>query len=195
MAVGRSMRILGIDPGTRVVGYGLVEVERKTASLVEAGEIAPAARVPLADRLRELHEVLSRKIVELAPDVVAIEKAFFGKNAASLIALGEGRGVVLLCAASLSVPIHEYAPAEVKKAVTGSGGARKAQVAAMVRSLLGAAGRGGRRDDSAAARMEKLGPDATDALAVALCHHHRSQAPVVASVRRGRSPVRRGRGR
>ena len=143
----------------------------------------PGSR-PLPERLLRIHRALGAELAALRPDAIAVEKAFHGRNSASLIALGEGRGVALLCAAELGAAIHEYAPAEVKKAVTGVGGARKEQVAAMVRSLLGS-------DE-----VDDLSADATDALAIALCHHQRQGLGELAARTGGASSWRRrGRGR
>ncbi len=163
------MRILGIDPGTRVVGYGLLRVSGANQELVEAGVVRADPRAPLPSRLVTIRDGLRAKIAKLAPDAIAVERAFHGKNSASLIALGEGRGVALLCAAEFGAPIFEYSPAEVKKAVSGRGAARKEQVARMVRALV-------RRPDL------DVPIDATDALAIALCHAQRGNAARRASL-------------
>lgn len=185
------MRIFGIDPGTRVLGYGVIETAAARPRLLECGVLRAAARHDLPRRLADIARGLRPLLARVRPDAVAIERAFHGVNSAALIALGEGRGVALLCAAELDLPIHEYAPAEVKKAVTGRGGARKVQVAEMVRALLGCAIEGGL--------------DVTDALAIALCHQQRShlgvlresgaEAPAAALLRAVGGRVRRGRGR
>lgn len=190
--VGGSMRIFGIDPGTRKMGFGLIEEDRGSMRLLESGCISAPAKMPLPERLAVIGEHLKRQIEESKPDVVAIEKAFHGQNIASLIALGEGRGVALYCAARSNIPIHEYAPTEVKKAVTGSGSATKAQVSQLVKVLL------------ACSEQPEGGEDGSDALAVAICHAHRSSlAPAVVGdssevMKRlavGRGRPRRGRGR
>lgn len=182
------MKIFGIDPGTHLVGCGVIDAADRAPRLIKAEILTASRNHALPDRLVQLGAALRESLREARPDVVVVEKAFFGRNVASLIALGEGRGVALLCAAELHVPIHEYSPAEIKKAVTGTGGARKEQVASMVRSLLRA--------------PIDLRADATDALAAALCHAHRLHLPaamisqdglVLAWRRKGKG--RRGRGR
>lgn len=184
------MKILGIDPGTRVLGYGLIDDDGRRFRLLDSGCVRAVARRPLSERLHRIGDELRGVLERLRPDVVAIEQAFYGRNVAALIALGEGRGVVLYCAAALGVPIHEYSPAEVKKAVTGRGGARKESVGEMVRALV--------------AGVSDARHDVTDALAVAVCHAQRrhllaageafgAAATLLRAAGRGR--VRRGRGR
>jgi len=185
------MRIFGIDPGTRVLGYGVVD-DGKRSTLVCAGVVSASRGLPLPQRLRLLRDGLRARIEETDPDVIVLEKAFHGRNVASLIAMGEGRGVALLMAADHGVPIFEYAPTEVKKSVTGRGAARKEQVADMVRSILG--------DPEIAG-----GLDATDALAVALCHAQRRHlvgrgeselaGPLAEALRSSGGRARRGRRR
>lgn len=157
------MRICGIDPGTRVLGYGVIESDGRAARLVACEAVAARAALALPQRLCAIEEALTALLARDKPDVVAIEKAYFGRSVTALIALGEGRGVALLCAARLGIEIHEYSPAEIKKAVTGSGGARKPQVGTMVRALL------------PGQLPEATGADAADAIAAALCHHQRAR--------------------
>lgn len=182
------MRILGIDPGTRLMGFGLIDGSGSNPKFLAAGTLSAPASRALPERLRVLYRALKDEISRCRPEVVAVEKAFHGRNSASLIALGEARGVALLCAAEQEVPIHEYAPAAIKKAVTGAGAARKEQVARMVQAMLGPVA------------VEGQGPDATDALAIAICHHQRGSgaaellAGLSVSGRRSGSG-RRGRGR
>jgi crossover junction endodeoxyribonuclease RuvC len=156
-----SLRILGIDPGSRIVGYGLVEVDeaaRGPVSLryVECGVIQPPGKGAFAERLRVIAVGLREVLADLAPTAVAVESVFVQRSVAAALKLGQARGVALLCAAEAGVRIHEYAPARVKKAVTGNGAASKAQVQQMVRALAGL-----RRAPRS---------DAADALAVAICH-------------------------
>jgi len=155
------LRILGIDPGSRIVGYGLVEVDeaaRGPLSLryVECGVIQPPLTGPFPRRLRDIAVGLREVLGELGPAEVAVESVFVRRSVAAALKLGQARGVALLCAAEAGVPVHEYAPARVKKAVTGNGAASKRQVQQMVRALLGL-----RRPPRS---------DAADALAVAICH-------------------------
>ena len=183
------MKILGIDPGTRQLGYGMIEDRRPDLHLLVSGTIRSNPRKPLPQRLLEIGLQLEQVLAEAKPDVLAIEQAFYGRNVASLISMGEGRGVALYAAARLGIQIHEYAPAEIKKAVTGRGAARKEQVAVMVRRLLG---------------VEQIegGLDASDALAAAICHMQRqhlldvSQGQIDSLARRmSARRVRRGRSR
>ena len=154
------MRVLGIDPGTRVVGWGVVESRGSALRAVAFGALRAPASKEVPERLRILHEGLRALVAEHRPDRVAIEEAFFGKNVRSALALGEGRGAALLAAALEGVPVVQFPPATVKKAVTGRGAAEKAQVAAMVKVILGLP-----------AVPEP--PDAADALAVAIGAIHR----------------------
>jgi crossover junction endodeoxyribonuclease RuvC len=151
------MRILGIDPGTRYFGYGLVErLGPGRVRYVECGVLESRRNATLSLRLSEIAAGLAEVIAELTPTVVAIEGVFAGKNARSALQLGHSRGVALAAAGALALPVHEYAPATVKRRVAGNGLATKQQVQAMVRSLCGLR------------RAPKL--DASDALAVAICH-------------------------
>lgn len=138
------MLVLGIDPGTAVTGYGLVCNEstngRKTAGLgmrlVECGVIRTRARDPLPDRLREIHRGVSELIARHRPDHLAVEDVFYARNMRTTLALGHARGVVLLAGATAGLSIHEFPPAEVKKAIVGAGGATKEQVQFMLARLL-----------------------------------------------------------
>ena len=155
------MRVLGIDPGTRVVGWGVVEGDGSRVRAVAWGALRARASLEIPARLRILHEGVRGLIAEHRPGLVAVEEAFFGKGARAALALGEGRGAALVAAALAGVPVRQFPPATVKKAVTGRGGAAKEQVGAMVRVLLGLA--------------EIPEPaDAADALAVAICAMHRA---------------------
>jgi crossover junction endodeoxyribonuclease RuvC len=156
-----TLRVLGIDPGSRIVGYGLVEVDedaRGPAALryVECGVIQPPARGSFPQRLREIAAGLREVLADLAPTAVAVESVFVKRSVSAALKLGHARGVALLCAAEAGLPIHEYAPARVKRAVTGNGAASKPQVQQMVRALIGLK------------RVPRA--DAADALAVAICH-------------------------
>lgn len=188
------MRICGIDPGTRVVGFGVVEDHGGRVTLLDAGIASARANRPLAERLASIRDQLDAALARTRPDIVVVERAFFGENPQSLIAMGEGRGIALVCAHDCGATLFEYSPAEIKKAVTGSGGATKARVAAMVAVLLGR-------------KLDELAADATDALAAALCHAQRrhllsvtataAATPEIAAIlaRAQGSGRRRGRGR
>ena len=151
------MRILGIDPGTLRLGYGVVD--RLTAgrvSYVECGVITASPRLPRAGRLLIMGRALRELVAELRPTAVAMEQAFFGKNVQSTLALGEARGVALFVAAECGLDVAGYAPARVKQTVVGHGRATTGQVGLLVRTLL--------------ALRRTPEPDAADALAIALCH-------------------------
>ncbi len=160
------MRILGIDPGTRYFGYGVVErLAAGRVRYIECGVIEPRRGGELAARLAEIARGLGEIIRELSPEVVAVEGVFHGVNARSALQLGHSRGVALAAAGSHELPVHEYAPATVKRAVAGNGQATKDQVQAMVRALCGLK------------RAPTL--DASDALAVAICHAFRAATRLV----------------
>jgi crossover junction endodeoxyribonuclease RuvC len=155
------IRIAGIDPGTRSVGIGVVDKEGNRLSLVAWELVAPGRMSgDLPARLRAVHIGLREALARHRPDAVALEEAFYGKSAQSSLRIGEGRGVAILAAALQGLPVHQYPPATVKKAVTGAGAAHKSQVGHMVRVILGLS--------------EEIPEDAADALAVAICHLNRT---------------------
>jgi crossover junction endodeoxyribonuclease RuvC len=150
-------RVLGIDPGTLRLGYGVIECHGAVeVRYVECGVISAPARAPRFERLAEIGRGLRELLAEVRPDAVAIEDAFFGKNVQSTLALGEARGVALFVVAEQGVPVSGYAPATVKQSVVGHGRATKDQIGYLVRALL------------ALRRVPE--PDAADALAIAICH-------------------------
>ncbi len=152
------MRVLGIDPGTAITGYGLVDYDGDL-QLVDCGAIVTPAVMALPQRLLAIHRDLSAVIVRFQPEAVAVEELFFSKNVRTAMSVGQARGVVLLAAAQAGLPIYHYKPSEVKLAVAGYGGAGKAQMQEMVRLLLGL--------DAV------LTPDdVADAVAIAICHAH-----------------------
>jgi crossover junction endodeoxyribonuclease RuvC len=153
------VRILGIDPGSIRTGYGCVESDGSRHRLVTAGALALSADAPLSDRLLEIHTGLARLMRETAPDCVAVENLFHARNVRSALVLGHARGVAVLAAVEAGVPVVEYTPAEIKRAVVGYGRAEKGQVGQMIKLLLG---------------LETVPAphDAADALAVAICHAH-----------------------
>lgn len=150
------MRVLGVDPGTTVTGCGVIERRGSAVVHVWHGVVRPGARQSLPGKLAAIHAALVDLCRRFAPDVLALEKNFVGRNVQSAFRLGEVRGVAMLAAASAGVPVAEYAPAEVKLAVTGGGRAEKIQVARAIARELAIA--------------EVASPDAADALAIALCH-------------------------
>jgi crossover junction endodeoxyribonuclease RuvC len=159
-----SMRIMGIDPGTRSVGYGIVERHGPRLTLVTCGTIRPPSRDKLSVRLKEIFHGLSRVIAYYEPELVAVEDVFAGKGSKSSIKIGEGRGIALLSAGLKEIPVAEYTATRVKLATTGNGHASKQQVQKMVRTILGIADRA-------------IAEDSADALAIAICHCHRSKIP------------------
>ncbi len=152
------MRVLGLDPGLRRTGWGVIEWHAGRLRHLACGVVESPAEAPLARRLDALFEGLLAVIAAHAPDQAAVEETVVNVNAGSSLKLGQARGVVLLAAARSGLAVTEYAARTVKRAVTGTGAATKEQVAAMVQALLP-----GARD---------AGPDAMDALAVAICHAH-----------------------
>lgn len=155
---GAEMRVLGIDPGTQCIGFALLLRLGSRVSLVESGVIRAPRTAPVEQRLKVIYDGLIQVVRRTEPTVVVVEQIFYGKSVRDALRIGEGRGVALLAAGSSNLPIAEYAPAQVKKAATGTGRARKSQVQEMVRRILG---------------MDHLPPpDAADAIAIALCHCH-----------------------
>ena len=130
------MIVLGVDPGTAVTGYGVVRRDTGAPSLIECGIIRTRPKDPLPDRLCAIHDGIAELIARHRPDALSIEDVFYARNVRTTIVLGHARGVVLLCGAKAGLEISEYTPAEIKKAVCGTGGATKEQVQFMVGSLL-----------------------------------------------------------
>ena len=151
------MRILGIDPGIAIVGFGLIESERGRDTMLRYGAINTPAGLPLAKRLLQIERDMEELISLTKPDVMAVEELFFSNNITTGIAVAHGRGVILATAERLGVPLFEYTPMQVKQAVVGYGKAEKRQVMDMTRRFL---------------RMERMPrpDDAADAIAIALCH-------------------------
>lgn len=150
--------ILGIDPGTSVMGYGLILVKKNKPSLLQFGVIHLSKYKDHALKLKKIFERVSQIIEEFGPDEVALEAPFFGKNVQSMLKLGRAQGVAMAAALTKEIPITEYSPKSIKQSVTGNGNASKEQVAAMLQSLLNIK------------ELPKL-LDATDALGVAMTHH------------------------
>lgn len=153
-----AIRILGLDPGLRRTGWGVVACAGARLSHVAHGVIAPDERAPFSERLLALFDGVSAVVEAWSPDEAAIEDTFVNVNAASALKLGHARAAALIAPARLGLPVAEYGNAEVKKAVVGTGSADKGQVAFMIRRLLPAAG--------------EVKADAADALAVAVLHAH-----------------------
>lgn len=150
--------ILGVDPGTTVMGYGVIEAKGSTLTLLQFGVIKLSKYSGHELKLKKIFERIIGLIDEFLPDEVALEAPFYGKNVQSMLKLGRAQGVAMAAALSREIPITEYAPKKVKQSVTGNGNASKEQVAAMLQQIF-------KFDD-----LPKL-LDASDALAVAVCHH------------------------
>jgi crossover junction endodeoxyribonuclease RuvC len=174
------MRVLGIDPGTVTSGYGVVDEEGNSIFYVDSGGIATSSRLVFHERLKKIYEGLEQIIYTHRPDIVAVENVFFAKNVQSALKLGHARGVALLAAANLKLPIFEYSPLEIKQAVVGFGGADKAQVQQMVKTLLNL-------------KSMPKPHDASDALAAAICHIH--SARMKETLKNGSNGGGRGNGR
>lgn len=151
-------RILGLDPGLGTTGWGLIQADGNRLSHVANGQLKTAASDSLPKRLSHLASQLEALLADHAPDAAAVEEVFVNKNPQSTLKLGQARGVVLMIAARSGLEVGEYAPRLVKKAVVGTGGAEKVQVHAMIQRLLPG--------------CQIAGPDAADALAVAITHAH-----------------------
>ena len=151
------MRILGIDPGIAIVGFGLIESNRGSVRMLQYGAVTTEAGLPLATRLVQIENDMTALIAQLKPDEIAVEELFFSKNITTGIAVAHGRGVILCTAERLGVPIFEYTPMQVKQAVAGYGLADKKQVMNMTKRLL-------------KLKAVPKPDDAADALAIAICH-------------------------
>jgi crossover junction endodeoxyribonuclease RuvC len=155
------MRVIGVDPGSRICGYGILESRNGELIYIESGCISPPSYFSLPVRLKTIFEGLREVIERSSPDVMSIEDVFFSKNSRSALKLGEARGVALLAATISGITVYEYAPAEVKLALTGQGRANKQEVQKMISLILGV--------------TEWNKEDASDAVAIALCHINSSQ--------------------
>ena len=171
------MRIFGIDPGSRRTGYGCVDTDGSRCRGVGCGAITAPARTPLSDKLTRVYDELASLLARHRPACVAIEEVFFARNASSALKLGHVRGVAMLAASKAGLPVAEYAPTEVKRAVVGYGRADKRQVQQMVALLLGL-------DEAPAPH------DVSDALALAVCLAHTTSSPLAAARSGGRGGVR-----
>ncbi|MBO7209088.1 MAG: crossover junction endodeoxyribonuclease RuvC [Clostridia bacterium] len=153
------MKILGIDPGIAIVGFGIIEYDGVNFKVVDYGAVTSPAHTPLPVRLKMVYDDMCYIIDKYKPDQVAIEELFFNNNAKTAIAVGQARGVLILAAQNKNIPVYEYTPLQVKQGVVGYGRAEKNQVQQMVKSIL--------------KLNEVPKPDDTaDALAIAVCHAH-----------------------
>jgi crossover junction endodeoxyribonuclease RuvC len=153
------MRVLGVDSGSRITGYGVIDIDGADCVFVDCGIIRVNAALALPLRLNAIHRRMAEVIESQQPDEAVFESVFYSANVQSALKLGHARGVCIQAAAAADLPVYEYSPAEVKSAVTGYGRAEKPQVQQMVRALL---------------KLAELPEtyDASDALAVAICHAH-----------------------
>ena len=169
MNAQEKYRIMGIDPGTNYMGYGILEVERGTVSAVVLGDIDLHRLTDPYAKLRRIFERVGALADEYRPQEVALESPFFGENVQSMLKLGRAQGVAMAAALSRGLSVHEYAPMRIKQSITGRGAATKEQVAAIVCRTL--------RIDRPARRL-----DATDGMAVALCHYYTTASPLQAAL-------------
>ena len=160
--------IIGIDPGTNVMGYGILGINGKTPALVAMGVIKLSKFDDHYMRLHRIYERVEGLVCQYLPDEMAIEAPFFGKNVQSMLKLGRAQGVAIAAALSRDIPITEYEPRKIKQAITGNGAASKEQVRELLRRILNI-------DNKV---FDDLELDATDALAAALCHHYESTRPL-----------------
>jgi crossover junction endodeoxyribonuclease RuvC len=169
--VRQAIRIIGIDPGLRRTGWGVLDIFGSRLSFVAAGTVRPDDRLPMAERLCLIHDGLAKVVEEFSPDEAAVEATFVNRDAAATLKLGQARGVAMLVPARAGLTVAEYAPNAVKKTVVGAGHAEKEQIRMMVTMLL--------------PRAKFDTDDSADALAVAICHaHHRGAAALrVAGIR------------
>lgn len=163
--------IIGIDPGTNVMGYGVIGVNGKKPSLIALGVVKLNKFESHYLRLRRIFERVLGLVEEYLPDEMAIEAPFFGKNVQSMLKLGRAQGVAMAAALSRDIPITEYEPRKIKMAITGNGAASKEQVRELLRRMLSISEN----------QLADLGLDATDGLAAALCHFYESSRPAIAS--------------
>ena len=161
----RAIRILGIDPGLRRTGWGIVAIEGNRLGFLACGSLATDDKASLAERLVTLHDGLQRVVADHAPDEAAVEATFVSKDASATLKLGQARGIALLVPAIAGLPVAEYAPNLVKKTIVGAGHGEKAQIRMMLGVLL--------------PKADPKTHDAADALAIAICHAHHRQSVVL----------------
>lgn len=156
--------ILGVDPGTQVTGYGVISVTGADIRLVQYGVIHLSKYTTHELKLKKIFQRITQLIDDYLPDEMAIEDPFFGKNAQSMLKLGRAQGVAMAAALARDIPIVEYAPRKIKQSVTGNGAASKEQVAYMLENIL-------------KMELSREFMDATDGIAIAICHHYHANAP------------------
>ncbi len=160
--------IIGVDPGTQIMGYGVISVKGQQITLVQYGVIHLSKYTTHELKLKKIFERITQLLTEYVPDEMAIEDPFYGKNPQSMLKLGRAQGVAMAAALARDIPIVEYSPKKVKQSVTGSGNATKEQVAYMLEKIL-------KMD------LSKEFMDATDGIAIAICHHYHANSPASVS--------------
>jgi crossover junction endodeoxyribonuclease RuvC len=163
--IARPIRILGIDPGLRRTGWGVVAIQGSRLSFLACGSVASDDKAALSARLVSIHDGLRRVVAELAPDEAAVEATFVNRDAAATLKLGQARGIAMLVPALAGLPVAEYAPNLVKKTIVGAGHSEKVQIRMMVKVLL--------------PKADPQSDDAADALAIAVTHAHHRQSVVL----------------
>ena len=161
----KTKRILGIDPGTNILGVAVIETKKNKISLLHIGIISMKGLPSHQLKLKKIFEEIQKIIVTYKPNEMAVEAPFFGKNVQSMLKLGRAQGVAIAAAITKNVPITEYSPKKIKQSVTGNGNASKEQVAAMLVNILDQ-------------KLDATTLDSTDALATAICHHYQSNSPL-----------------
>jgi crossover junction endodeoxyribonuclease RuvC len=171
--MARPIRILGIDPGLRRTGWGVVEIEGNRLGFCSCGSVATDDKATLAMRLLAIHDGLRRVVEAEAPDEAAVEATFVNRDAAATLKLGQARGIAMLVPAIAGLPVAEYAPNLIKKTIIGAGHGEKAQIRMMIGVLL--------------PKADPQSHDAADALAIAICHAHHRRSPLLSLAgKRGR---------
>lgn len=168
-----SKIILGIDPGTLVLGFGLITVQGNTVSLLDMGVVKLSSKKDVYERLLIIHKTIKELIAKYNPDSFAIEAPFFGKNVQSMLKLGRAQGVAIATAMGAGLDVSEYSPRKIKQSITGNGNADKEQVWKMLQRMLFIPERPALFD-------------ATDAVAVAMCHHYGTQSPVAKAAKKAK---------
>jgi crossover junction endodeoxyribonuclease RuvC len=167
----QTIRILGLDPGLRNTGWGIIDAQGSRLSYVACGSVHSDGSLSLADRLRQLHDGIASIVHAHMPDEAAVEETFVNRDPQSTLKLGQARGIALLVPALAGIPVAEYAANLVKKTVVGAGHAQKPQVGMMIKVLL--------------PKSDASSPDAADALAVAICHaQHRGSRQLAANLKK-----------
>lgn len=165
MTKGKKKRFLGVDPGTNVLGYGVIEIEGQQLKVIEIGVVSMGHLEDQPHKLKKIFERLQEVIQIHKPTEMAIEAPFFGKNVQSMLKLGRAQGVAIAAAMTKGLEVTEYSPKKIKQSVTGKGSSSKEQVAAMLETILHT-------------KLDEHTLDATDALAAAVCHHFQSSSPL-----------------